>query len=107
MKLYHRTTRKYADAISKEGFKDQTGIYGTGIFHEGIWISNVPLDINEGAIGDVFFSFDIPEKIIAAYEWIEECKPYREFLVPVKILNKYLRKKNWKMKIIQKAIIGR
>jgi len=93
MKLYHITTRERVDAISKKGFKDQTGTYGTGIFHKGIWISNVPLDINEGAMGDVLFSFEIPEKIIASYEWIEEGKPYREFLVPAKILNTYLRMK--------------
>ena len=33
---------------------------------------------------------EIPEEIVAPFEWIEEDKGYREFLVPAEIVNRYL-----------------
>jgi hypothetical protein len=33
---------------------------------------------------------EIPEEIVAPFEWIEEDKGYREFLVPVEIVNRHL-----------------
>jgi hypothetical protein len=43
----------------------------------------VPLDVNEGAEGDTLLRIDLsmPESDIADYEWIEEGKPYREWLI--------------------------
>ena len=32
---------------------------------------------------------DIPETMIAEYEWVEDGKPYREWLIPAEILNRY------------------
>jgi hypothetical protein len=34
-------------------------------------------------------SIDIPESVIADYEWIEAGKPYREFLIPADVVNRY------------------
>jgi hypothetical protein len=59
MRLYHRTTRDAATAIVSSGFLDGEGNYGLydAITHEphvlrGVWVSDVPLDENEGAWGD-------------------------------------------------------
>lgn len=32
---------------------------------------------------------DIPDKLIAQFEWIEEEKPYREFLCPAELANRF------------------
>ena len=32
---------------------------------------------------------DIPENVIAEYEWIEEGKGFREFLIPGEVVNRY------------------
>jgi hypothetical protein len=50
-----------------------------------VWFSDVPLDENEGADDDTLLLLKIPKSIIAEYEWIEEGKPYREFLVPASL----------------------
>jgi len=87
MKLYHRTNA--AEAILEHGFKDSSGFYMTDRLHSGVWLSDRPLDDNEGADGDVLFCLAIPEDVVKGYEWIEEGKPYREFLVPAMIVNAY------------------
>ena len=89
MKLFHRTDA--ARAIAANGFRDGRGTYLTSppTEHQGVWLSNIPLDANEGAIGDTLFMVDIPEDVIAEYEWIDGYSPYREFLVPAAIVNRH------------------
>lgn len=89
MKLYHRTTAASAEAILRGGFKDGTGHYLTDQLHSGVWLSNEPLDCNEGARGDVLLeaALDMTEDDLAFYEWPEEGKPYREWLIPAVIVN--------------------
>ncbi len=53
----------------------------------GVWVSDCPLDINEGARGDVVLTLDVPIDVFERYEWIEEGKPYRESLIPASVLN--------------------
>jgi hypothetical protein len=55
----------------------------------GVWLSDVPLDANEGAIGDVLLrlSLKVPARDLRFWEWQEEGKPYREFLVPAELIN--------------------
>jgi len=55
--------------------------------HTGVWLSNVPLDVNEGARGDTLLQVELPVETINDYEWIEEGKPYREWLVPARLIN--------------------
>jgi hypothetical protein len=55
----------------------------------GVWLSNVPLDSNEGTKGEDLLTIEIPDAVLAEYEWIEEGKPYREFLVPAELVNKF------------------
>ena len=88
MILYHRTTAANAEQILRDGFRDGVGSFGTTREHSGVWLSNVPLDINEGAEGDTLIRVELPEQAIADYEWIEDGKPYREWLIPAQLINK-------------------
>ena len=87
MRCYHRTS--HAGAILAKGFRDTNGTYGTGELRSGVFLSNKPLDSNEGAKGNVVLVLDIPVSVLKPHEWIEEGKPYREFQVPAKVVNKY------------------
>ena len=87
MKVYHRTF--HAAAILREGFLDATGTYLTGKEFSGVWVSDRPLDVNEGAEGDVLLTLSIPVDVFEEYEWVEDGKGYRESLVPAAILNGY------------------
>lgn len=88
VKLYHRTGA--AAEILEKGFRDGEGNYLTMNIYRGVWLSNVPLDENEGAQGDALLEVKVTASFaeLAAFEWIEEGKPYREWLVPAAWLNK-------------------
>ena len=89
MKVFHNTRRSAAEAIMSDGFIDAEGGYMTTNVYRGVWVSNVPLDINEGADGDTLLSFELDESVFSEYEWVEDEKPYRESLIPAEILNRY------------------
>jgi hypothetical protein len=72
-----------------DGFRDEVGNYLTDRLWSGVWFSNVPLDENECACGDTLLTIDIPETEILDYEWIEEGKGYREFLIPAETANRH------------------
>jgi hypothetical protein len=52
-----------------------------------VWVSDRPLDNSEGASGETLLQIEVAEPMIAAYEWVKEGKPYREWLIPAAILN--------------------
>ncbi len=85
MRLYHRTNA--AEPILSHGFRDGTGSDLTLGQHTGVWVSDVPLDGQEGAVGEALLAVEVDEVLITQYEWIEEEKPYREWLVPAALLN--------------------
>jgi hypothetical protein len=87
MRLFHRTN--HAAAILRDGFLDGEGQYMTDQVHRGVWLSNVRLDINEGANGDDVLEIYLPDDLAREYEWVEEGKPYREFPVPAALVNRY------------------
>lgn len=87
--FFHRTTEAAATAIIRNGFKDARGKYMTATDHQGVWLSDTPLDSNEGAEGDVLIAVDIDPAIVEKHEWIEVGKPYREYLVPAKWLKSH------------------
>lgn len=60
MRLYHRTAA--GEAILAEGFRNGRGHYLTSNVYEGVWLSNIPLDVNEGASGDDLLVVEIPRK---------------------------------------------
>jgi len=85
--LYHRTAS--ADAILREGFRDDEGSYGFGtITLRGVFLSNVPLDFNEGAKGDDLLAVEVPDDLdLDNFELVQEGAPYREWCVPADLLN--------------------
>jgi hypothetical protein len=87
--LYHRTRAATAANILAEGFRDGTGKYLTDQQWSGVWLSNEPLDENEGAVGDTLLEVKLRGtwEVLSAYEWIEEGKGYREWLIPAAKLN--------------------
>jgi hypothetical protein len=89
MKLYHQTTAAVARAILRNGFIDGTGHYLSDDLHSGVWLSDTPLDLSEGASGDTLPEVElaITDHELAQYEWIEEGKPYREWLIPAAAIN--------------------
>jgi hypothetical protein len=85
MLVYHRTD--HAAAILADGFEDGEGNYLTLNTHRGVWVADFPLDVNDGAIGEHVLALEIPEEQLIEFEWVEEHKGYREFLVPASVLN--------------------
>jgi hypothetical protein len=64
----------------RDGFRDAVGDYLSETTHAGVWFSDVPLDVNEGAKGDALLriTLDLTDRELSEYERIEEGKPYRE-----------------------------
>jgi hypothetical protein len=90
VRFFHRTVA--AEAILADGFQDATYRYMTDREWTGVWLSDLPLDDNDGAHGDVLLALDLPAEVAATlsdYEWVEDGKPYREWLVPAAILNEF------------------
>jgi hypothetical protein len=88
MIVYHRTHA--AAAILADGFRDGEDYYMTSKLHGGVWVSNVPLDVNEGADGDRLLTIEVSEEAIADYEWVQDPSfGYREWLVPAELLNRF------------------
>ena len=89
MTLYHRTSAENARNILRDGFKDYVGRFLTDRFVAGVWFSDRPRDLNEGACGETVFRIvvDATESDLSGYEWIEEEKPYREWLIPADFIN--------------------
>ena len=86
---FHRTSTGNADRILTGGFENGAGGYLTRNEYRGVWISTVPLDINDGLDGDTLLTIEISETEVAPFEWREAEKRYREFLVPSEILNRH------------------
>jgi hypothetical protein len=89
--LYHRTAEAAAQQILAGGFRDGQGNYMTTRLHSGVWVSDQPLDENEGACGNALIRIKLAkdESEIAPYEWIEDGKPYREWLMPADLINEF------------------
>lgn len=86
--FYHVTTRENAVQILADGFKDGVGRYMTSHTFSGVWLADQPLDANEGASGETVLEVQLPTGIVDEWEWIEEGKPYREWLVPAEVVNR-------------------
>lgn len=87
MRLYHRTSLAAAQAILRDGFRDATGRYGTDLQFTGVWLSEELMEINDGVEGDALLAVDIAEGVVDEYEWIEEGKVTREWLVPASLIS--------------------
>jgi|SoimicmetaTmtLMB_FD_contig_31_5853584_length_519_multi_1_in_0_out_0_2 hypothetical protein len=89
--LYHRTDENIARKIIDGGFRDGKGYYMTPRLYSGVWVSDQPLDENEGANGNALIRIELAkdEHEIEFFEWIEDGKPYREWLIPAALLNEF------------------
>jgi hypothetical protein len=89
MILWHRTSHVSATSILTGGFHDAHGRYMTDRDFFGVWLSDRPLDENEGACGDAVLRVVLHcnESDVQGFEWIEEGKNYREWLIPAALLN--------------------
>jgi hypothetical protein len=78
-----------AESILRDGFRDTHGCYLTDREFSGVWFSDRPLDSNEGAWGNALLRVEIActESEISEFEWIEEGKAYREWLIPAAFVN--------------------
>ena len=58
---------------------------------EGVWLSDMPLDCNEGAVGDELLQvdLDLDEQALDGFEWNAEGHRYREWLVPASLANRH------------------
>jgi hypothetical protein len=87
--LYHRSTQEAAEQILTSGFRDGEGAYMITNWYRGVWIGDRPLDADEGAKEDTLLRVvACSQKYIARWEWVAEGKPYRERLVPSRIVNR-------------------
>ena len=89
MRLFHITNNANAEATLKEGFRDATGYYLTDQQHTGVWVSGEPFDGQYLNDANTLFAIEIPEDAISEFEWVEEAKTIREWLIPAALLNSY------------------
>jgi hypothetical protein len=88
VKLYHVTYADRVAAIVADGFIDGEGTYMTTELWKGVWLSDWPLDENQGARGDRVVEVEFGDLApLAEHEWIEENKGYREWHVPAELIN--------------------
>ena len=88
MRFFHITSTANAEAILKEGFRDGPGHYLTDQEWTGVWVSTEPFDAYD-ADAKTLVTIEIPEDVISEFEWVEEGKPIREWLIPAALLNRY------------------
>ena len=92
MRLFHIANNTNTEAILKDGFRDVMGYHHAGQEWTGVWVSSEPLDwsqrqyLNEA---NTLFAIEIPEDVISEFEWAEEGKLIREWLIPAELLNSY------------------
>lgn len=86
---YFHTTDA-AERILGEGFRDGSGTYlMTTIVLTGVFIADMPVNVNEGAIGDQVLEVVLPDDTdLDDFELVEEGKPYREWCVPAELINR-------------------
>ena len=89
MRLFHITSNANAEAILKEGFRGATGYYLTDQQHTGVWVSGEPFDGQYLNDANTLFAIEIPEDATSEFEWVEEAKTIREWLIPAALLNSY------------------
>jgi hypothetical protein len=93
VRLYHSTPAGNVPSIRQDGFRDARGNYLTTSIHQGVWLASRPMDWQDAGFDerDVMsvLEVEIPENLVVPFEWTEEGKPYREFLVPAELVNCY------------------
>ena len=89
MRFFHTTTEQAAESILSGGFRDASGGYGlASTVLTGVFVSNRPTSVSDGASGDVVLSVDLPDDLDVA-EWaIDEVgHPIWEWCIPAVVIN--------------------
>ena len=89
MRLYH--VSDHAELILKEGFQDGPGFFRAGKLHRGVWLFAEPTEEgpDQPAMSRTVVVL-IPDDVALRYEWLEEGSSQRRFLIPARVLNRYL-----------------
>jgi hypothetical protein len=93
-KLFHVASPSVAEAILRDGFVDSEGSYVNDEVLRGVFLSNRPLDCNEGvrasdgvALAVTFDSIALDE--LDEHELVEDGKTYREWCIPVDVIRRH------------------
>jgi hypothetical protein len=95
MRLYHVTDRDSAQGILERGFEDSEVIHDDAELQIGVWVADRCLSGEDdvgprlGPVPDVALAVDLPAREVEPYERRDGEKPYREFCVPARILNRH------------------
>jgi hypothetical protein len=84
MLLYNRTNA--ADAILRDGFRDEVGSYISDVILRGVWLSAVPLGTEEGARGNQVLEVDFPEALAIEHEVVRKGRPWPPIRIVAGIL---------------------
>jgi hypothetical protein len=93
--LFHVTSTGNAENILANGFRDEITKRGPriegGDYRSGVWLSNRPLDLNDGVMGDSVLTvhFKVPSNELRKYEWSEDGRGYREWLIPAAFISEF------------------
>ena len=87
MFFFHTTDA--ASAIQREGFRDAEGTYLTANTYRCVWFANTPATASDGPEGETVIVVEMPEDAALLYEWVEDGRTFREFLIPAGIANRY------------------
>ena len=71
--------------------RDAPGFYTTENEFRGVWFFDRPSDANDDPRDDTVLAVDLPLSAadLDAYEWKQEGKSHREWLIPAAFVNKY------------------
>ena len=92
MRLFHIANKANTEVILKDGFRDVMGYHNAGQEWTGVWVSSEPLGWSQRQYlnnANTIFAIEIPEDVISEFEWVEEGKLIREWLIPARLLNSY------------------
>jgi cyanophycinase len=87
LRLYHRTAA--SGTILRTGFVDSLENPRRDGAWEGSWFSDEPLSPEEGPAGDDVLVLEVPVPVAERYEWRDPSKPYRQFVLPREVANRY------------------
>jgi hypothetical protein len=91
MRLYH--VSDHAETILASGFSDGSGFFRSGKLHRGVWLYDRPIEEGiERAANARTVVVDVPDDVALRHEWLDEPRPYRQFLIPARVANRYLEK---------------
>ncbi|MFD7157550.1 hypothetical protein ACFV9C_23330 [Kribbella sp. NPDC059898] len=86
--FFHTTDA--AEAILREGFRDNTGSYMfVGHTPTGVFLGNRPANVNDGAKGDQVLEVRLPDDLdLDEFAIVEEGLPPWEWIVPAELINR-------------------